>query len=306
MKRIIVLLILLLHLPALSQSYSSNLRRVSREIDKVMAVTSDIIDGTMTFEKSRKVQPFIEEQSKTWRKSQRSLDRLDEAPEAELLAAINVNVGGLIEITQENLKYWFQEDPRSSGNRMLRSYGYTYVAEAGSYLNAVIVAMDAYAEQYDVTTRTSEELERFQTQMELFRYTKEMKRGANEVDSLVGYLQSEIGSTDMDALYIAQKALVKALSKELRGYGEERFFNGQTELHEAYQKYYIELLELASADILADLTKMRYDLVEFNSIASSTEISAKKTLSFFDNEMRLLTKREARFVKRNLPKAPKR
>ena len=306
MKRIIVLLILLLHLPALSQSYSSNLRRVSREIDKVMAVTSDIIDGTMTFEKSRKVQPFIEEQSKTWRKSQRSLDRLDEAPEAELLAAINVNVGGLIEITQENLKYWFQEDPRSSGNRMLRSYGYTYVAEADSYLNAVIVAMDAYAEQYDVTTRTSEELERFQTQMELFRYTKEMKRGANEVDSLVGYLQSEIGSTDMDALYKAQKALVKALSKELRGYGEERFFNGQTELHEAYQKYYIELLELASADILADLTKMRYDLVEFNSIASSTEISAKKTLSFFGNEMRLLTKREARFVKRNLPKAPKR
>jgi hypothetical protein len=306
MKRIIVLLILLLNLPALSQSYSSNLRRVSREIDKVMAVTSDIIDGTMTFEKSRKVQPFIEEQNKTWRKSQRSLDRLDEAPEAELLAAINVNVGGLIEITQENLKYWFQEDPRSSGNRMLRSYGYTYVAEAGSYLNAVIVAMDAYAEQYDVTTRTSEELERFQTQMELFRYTKEMKRGANEVDSLVGYLQSEIGSTDMDALYKAQKALVKALSKELRGYGEERFFNGQTELHEAYQKYYIELLELASADILADLTKMRYDLVEFNSIASSTEISAKKTLSFFDNEMRLLTKREARFVKRNLPKAPKR
>ena len=306
MKRIIVLLILLLHLPALSQSYSSNLRRVSREIDKVMAVTSDIIDGTMTFEKSRKVQPFIEEQSKTWRKSQRSLDRLDEAPEAELLAAINVNVGGLIEITQENLKYWFQEDPRSSGNRMLRSYGYTYVAEAGSYLNEVIAAMDAYADQYDVTTRTSEELERFQTQMELFRYTKEMKRGANEVDSLVGYLQSEIGSTDMDALYIAQKALVKALSKELRGYGEERFFNGQTELHEAYQKYYIELLELASADILADLTKMRYDLVEFNSIASSTEISAKKTLSFFDNEMRLLTKREARFVKRNLPKAPKR
>jgi hypothetical protein len=227
------------------------------------------------------------------------LDRLDEAPEAELLAAVNVNVGGLIEITQENLKYWFQEDSRSS-------YGYTYVAEAGSYLNAVIAAMDAYADQYDVTTRTSEELERFQTQMELFRYTKEMKRGANEVDSLVGYLQSEIGSTDMDALYIAQKALVKALSKELRGYGEERFFNGQTELHEAYQKYYIELLELASADILADLTKMRYDLVEFNSIASSTEISAKKTLSFFDNEMRLLTKREARFVKRNLPKAPKR
>lgn len=299
MKRIIILVVLLLQFHANAQSYSSNQRRVSREIDKIMAVTSDIIDGTMTYEKYRKVQPFFEEQSKTWRKSQRSLDRLDEAPEAKLITAVNDHIGGLIEITQENLKYWFQEDPRSS-------YGHTYVDEAGKHLNTVVKALDAYAEHYEVNTRTSDELERFQTQMELFYYTKEMKRGANEVDSLVGFLQSEIGSTDIDALYKAQKALLKALSKELRGFGEERFFNGQTELHEAYQKYYIELLELASADILADLTKMRYDLVEFNSIASSTEVSAKKTLSFFDNEMRLLNKREARFVKRNLPKAPKR
>ena len=58
--------------------------------------------------------------------------------------------------------------------------------------------------------------------------------------------------------------------------------------YEAYQKYCVELLELASADLLADLTKMKYDLVEFNSIASSTEASARKTLSFFDNEMKLL------------------
>lgn len=299
MKRIIILLVLLFQFHANAQSYSSNQRRVSREIDKIMAVTSDIIDGTMTYEKYRKVQPFFEEQSKTWRKSQRSLDRLDEAPEAELITAVNDHIGELIEITQENLKNWFREDPRSS-------YGHKYVDEAGKHLNTVVMALDAYAEQYEVNTRTSDELERFQTQMELFYYTKEMKRGANEVDSLVSFLQSEIGSTDIDALYKAQKALLKALSKELRGFGEERFFNGQTELHEAYQKYYIELLELASADILADLTKMRYDLVEFNSIASSTEISAKKTLSFFDNEMRLLNKREARFVKRNLPKAPKR
>jgi len=299
MKRIILLLVLLLQFSAQSQSYSSNLRRISREIDKIMAITSDIIDGTMTYDKYRKVQPYFEEQSKAWRKSQRSLDRLDEAPEAALIAVVDENIGGLIGITQENLKYWFQEDPRSN-------YGHKFVDDAGIYLNAVHTAMDAYAEQYDVNTRTSDELERFQTQMELFLYTKEMKRGANEVDSLVGYLQSEVGSTDIDDLYKAQKGLVKALSKELRGYGEERFFNGQTELHEAYQKYYIELLELASADILADLTKMRYDLVEFNSVASSTEVSAKKTLSFFDNEMRLLNKREARFVKRNLPKAPKR
>jgi len=50
---------------------------------------------------------------------------------------------------------------------------------------------------------------------------------------------------------------------------------------------------------------MKYDLVELRSIAGSTEASAEKTLSFFDNEKRLLAKREARFVKNNLPKAPK-
>jgi len=69
MKRIILLLVLLLQFSAQSQSYSSNLRRVSREIDKIMAITSDIIDGTMTYDKYRKVQPYFEEQSKAWRKS---------------------------------------------------------------------------------------------------------------------------------------------------------------------------------------------------------------------------------------------
>jgi len=64
-------------------------------------------------------------------------------------------------------------------------------------------------------------------------------------------------------------------------------------------------LELATADLLADFTKMKYDLVELRSIAGSTEASARKTLSFFDNEKRLLMKRESRFVQRNLPKAPK-
>ena len=161
MKRIILLLVLLLQFSAQSQSYSSNLRRVSREIDKIMAITSDIIDGTMTYDKYRKVQPYFEEQSKAWRKSQRSLDRLDEAPEAALIAVVDENIGGLIGITQENLKYWFQEDPRSN-------YGHKFVDDAGIYLNAVLTAMDAYAEQYDVNTRTSDELERFQTQMELF------------------------------------------------------------------------------------------------------------------------------------------
>ena len=136
MKRIIILLILFLQFPVQAQSYSSNLRRVSREIDKIMAITSDIIDGTMTYEKYRKVQPFFEEQSNTWRKSQRSLDRLDEAPEAALIAVVDENIGGLIGITQENLKYWFQEDPRSN-------YGHKFVDDAGIYLNAVLTGMDA-------------------------------------------------------------------------------------------------------------------------------------------------------------------
>jgi hypothetical protein len=106
-------------------------------------------------------------------------------------------------------------------------------------------------------------------------------------------------------MYKTQKEIVKALSKHIRGHGEELFYNGQTDLHEAYQKYYFGLLELASADLLADLTKMKYDLVEFNSIANSTESSTRRTLSFFDNEKKLLAKKEARFVNRNLPKAPK-
>ena len=114
-----------------------------------MAITSDIIDGTMTYEKYRKTQPFFEEQNKTWRKSQRSLDRLDEAPEAELIAVVGENIGGLIEITQENLKYWFQEDPRSN-------YGHKYVDDARNYLKAVLTAMDAYAVKYDVNMRTSD------------------------------------------------------------------------------------------------------------------------------------------------------
>jgi hypothetical protein len=165
--------------------------------------------------------------------------------------------------------------------------------------------MEGYAELYDINVRESQIVKRFNAQMELVAYTKEMKSGAAEVDSLVSYLQRELGSTDLDKLYAAQKQLIKSLSGHIRNYGDELFYNGQTDLYEAYQKYYIELLELTTADLLADLTKMKYDLIEFKSIATSTESSARKTLSFFDNEMRLLAKREARFVKKNLPKPPK-
>ena len=93
-------------------------------------------------------------------------------------------------------------------------------------------------------------------------------------------MKRDLGTTYLDKLYAVQKTLVKALSKHIRDYGNELFYNGQTDLYEAYQKYYIELLELTTADLLADLTKMKYDLIEFKSIATSTESSARKTLSF--------------------------
>jgi hypothetical protein len=211
---------------------------------------------------------------------------------------VEENLGQVIELTSSNLRDWLNEDPRSS-------YGHTYVSQMQNLFAAMNQEMNAYADLYEINIRESAVVTRFNAQMELVAYTQEMKAGASQVDSLVAYLQSEIGTTDLDKLYAAQKNLIKALSKHLRGYGNELFYNGQTDLYEAYQKYYIELLELASADLLADLTKMKYDLVEFNSIASSTEASARKTLSFFDNEMKLLAKREARFVKKNLPKAPK-
>jgi hypothetical protein len=298
MKNLLTLIAAISFSTLLAQGTSSNLRRVSREVEKTMSITSDIIDGVMTYEKEKKVSPLIEEQFSIWRKSKRSIARLDEAEEAQLVKVVEENLGQVIELTSSNLRDWLNEDPRSS-------YGHVYVSQMKGLFNATNEEMNAYAELYQINVRESAVVKRFNDQMELVAYTKEMKAGAAEVDSLVAYLQSEIGTTDLDKLYAAQKNLIKALSKHIRSYGNEYFYNGQTDLYEAYQKYYVELLELASADLLADLTKMKYDLVEFNSIASSTEASARKTLSFFDNEMKLLAKREARFVKKNLPKAPK-
>lgn len=298
MKNLLTLIAAISFSTLMAQGTSSNLRRVSREVEKTMSITSDIIDGVMTYKKEKKVVPLIEEQFGIWRKSKRSIARLDEPEEAQLVSVVGENLGQIIELTSSNLRDWLGEDPRSS-------YGHAYVGQMEAMFGAISTEMESYATQYDVTLRESAILKRFNAQMELVAYTKEMKAGAAEVDSLVAYLQSEIGTTDLDKLYAVQKNLIKALSKHIRSYGNEYFYNGQTDLYEAYQKYYVELLELASADLLADLTKMKYDLVEFNSIASSTEASARKTLSFFDNEMKLLAKREARFVKKNLPKAPK-
>ena len=298
MKKLLTAITVLSFTVAIAQGTSSNLRRVSREVEKTMSITSDIIDGVMTYKKEKKITPLIEEQFNIWRKTNRSFSRLDEPEEQQLVRVATESLGEIIELTSSNLRDWLNEDPRSG-------YGHTYVSQIELLFAKVSVEMEGYAELYDINVRESLIVKRFNAQMELVAYIKEMKSGAAEVDSLVFYLQRELGSTDLDKLYAAQKQLIKSLSGHIRNYGDELFYNGQTDLYEAYQKYYIELLELTTADLLADLTKMKYDLIEFNSIATSTESSARKTLSFFDNEMRLLAKREARFVKKNLPKPPK-
>lgn len=298
MKKQLILLLLTVSTALSAQSYSSNYRRVSREVEKIMSISSDIIDGVMTYEKEKKVAPLIDAQFTTYRKSKRSFARLTDESEAAMIEVATTELSAIIECSSTELAEWLKEDPRSG-------YGHRYVEKVGGHYKAILTELENYSTTYEVNVRDSDVLLRFEAQMELLSYTKEMKRGASTVDSLVDVLKAEVGHTDLDLMYATQKALVKALSKHLRGYGEEMFYNGQTQLHEAYQKYYFELLELASADLLADLTKMKYDLVEYNSIAKSTETSARKTLSFFDNEKKLLAKREARFVKGNLPKAPK-
>ncbi len=298
MKKLLTAIAVLSFTVAIAQGTSSNLRRVSREVEKTMSITSDIIDGVMTYEEEKKITPLIEEQFNIWRKSNRSFSRLDEPEEQQLVQVATESLGEIIELTSSNLRDWLNEDPRSG-------YGHTYVSQVELLFAKVSVEMEGYAELYDINVRESQIVKRFNAQMELVAYTKEMKSGAAEVDSLVSYLKRELGSTDLDKLYAAQKLLIKSLSGHIRNYGDEMFYNGQTDLYEAYQNYYIELLELTTADLLADLTKMKYDLIEFKTIATSTESSARKTLSFFDNEMRLLAKREARFVKKNLPKPPK-
>ena len=297
MKYINVLVAFLITIGLHAQS-SSNLRRVQRESEKIISITSSLMDGVMTYEKAKKMRPLISEQFNVWRKSKRSLERLNDEADQPLLEAVTDALSTIVEASSGPLMDWLEEDPRGS-------YGREYLALCEASINAIYAAMDDYATQYEINTRKSDVQERFEAQTALMAYTATMNAGAAQVDSIVSFIQTEVGTTDIDMLFAAQKSLVKALSVQLRGYGEEAFYDGDEDLYYAYQKYYEELLELATADLLADFTKMKYDLVELRSIAGSTEASARKTLSFFDNEKRLLMKRESRFVQRNLPKAPK-
>ncbi|MGB1570583.1 MAG: hypothetical protein ACPG89_05860 [Schleiferiaceae bacterium] len=297
MKALPLYLALFLSTTIVAQS-SSNLRRVQREAEKVIDLTSTLIDGVTTYEKAKKMRPVIQEQFDTWRKAKRTFARLDEEPEQALLDVVYTQLGDIVEASSGPLKDWLEEDPRGS-------YNYQYLSLCRTGIEKIYEAMETYATTYEINTRKSDVQERFEAQVALMQYTADMNAGAAPVDSIVAFIKAEIGTADIDKLFSAQKSLIKALSVQLRGYGDEAFYEGDGDLYYAYQKYYEELLELATADLLADFTKMKYDLVELRSIARSTEASAEKTLSFFDNEKRLLAKREARFVKHNLPKAPK-
>ena len=84
MKKLLTAIAVLSFTVAIAQGTSSNLRRVSREVEKTMSITSDIIDGVMTYERKRK-SPLIEEQFNIWRKTNRSFSRLDEPEEQQLV-----------------------------------------------------------------------------------------------------------------------------------------------------------------------------------------------------------------------------
>jgi hypothetical protein len=297
MKALPLYLAVLLSTTIAAQS-SSNLRRVQREADKVIELTSSLIDGVTTNKKPKKMRPIIQEQFNAWRKAKRSLSRLDEQPEEGLLDVVYLQLGEIVEASSGPLQDWLDEDPRSN-------YSYEYLKLCLVGIDKVYEAIDNYADTYDIDLRTSDVRERFEAQISLMEYTAEINTNAVPIDSIIDVIKSEVPTADMDKLFDAQKSLIRALSIELRDFSDDSFYNGDEGLYYAYQKYYEELLELATADLLADLTKMKYDLVELNDITRATESSINKTLSFFDNEKRLLAKREARFVKHNLPKAPK-
>jgi hypothetical protein len=297
MKAIPFYLALLFSTTIAAQS-SGNFRRVQRESEKVIHLTSALIDGVMTYEKAKKMRPIIKEQFELWFRAKRSFARLDDEAEKVLLEVVNDQLGQIVAASSGPLQDWLEDDRNSN-------YNYEFLSLCQNSIQKVYEALDKYANLYDINTRKTDVQERFEAQVALMQYTADMNEGAAPVDSIVEFIKSEVGTIELVVLFDAQKSLIRALSVQLRGYGEEAFFEGDGDLYYAYQKYYQELLELATADLLADFTKMKYDLVELSAIAGSTESSTAKTLSFFHNEKRLLAKREARFVKHNLPKAPK-
>src|SRR6056300_1520294 len=216
MKALPLYLALFLSTTIVAQS-SSNLRRVQREAEKVIDLTSTLIDGVTTYEKAKKMRPIIQEQLEVWSKAKRTLARLDEESEQALLDVVYAQLGDIVEASSGPLKDWLEEDPR--GN-----YNYQYLSLCRTDISKIYEAMETYATTYDINTRKSDVQERFEAQVALMQYTADMHAGAAPADSIVAFIKAEIGTTEIDKLFSAQKSLIKALSVQLRGYGDEAFY----------------------------------------------------------------------------------
>lgn len=110
MKALPLYLALIFSTTIVAQS-SSNLRRVQREAEKVIDLTSTLIDGVTTYEKAKKMRPVIQEQFDAWRKAKRTFARLDEEPEQALLDVVYAQLGDIVEASSGPLKDWLEEDP---------------------------------------------------------------------------------------------------------------------------------------------------------------------------------------------------
>lgn len=292
------LLFLVIGVQVNAQNKNGSFRRVQKVVDEMMYLTSNVVDEVLTYGKAKNIEAAVAALEEEWSGSGRYLDRLEE-DEAQMVAVLTESMNELVDLSNGPLMDWANAESRDD-------FGQDYVYRVGQIFKDVAEPMDSYAAQWEVRTRPVDAQERFDTQQNLVQYTRTLKKSAIEVDSVVAYIKDEIGTTDIAKLRSAQRALVKAISEPLRGYGEALHFNDNYRLWEAYQKYFLELLQLTSADLLTDITLMDYDLVEFNTVTQATQKSALKTMSFYDNEKRLLEKRESRFVKKFLPKAPKR
>ena len=115
MKAIPFYLALLFSTTIAAQS-SGNFRRVQRESEKVIHLTSALIDGVMTYEKAKKMRPIIKEQFEEWRRAKRSFARLDDEAEKVLLEVVNDQLGQIIEASSGPLQDWLEDDRNSNYN----------------------------------------------------------------------------------------------------------------------------------------------------------------------------------------------
>lgn len=90
-----------------------------------------------------------------------------------------------MDINNGDLQAWLEDDIRSD-------YGHTYVATLGQLYSEILNELEIYATQNEVNVRASDVVERFEAQLDLLAYTKELKKGASSVDSLIVVLKTKL------------------------------------------------------------------------------------------------------------------